>query len=77
MDRVIEILDSPEKWIQGKTAKDIEGYATYSASSDAVCWCLEGAICKALARTKPHQAQMAKLISKNNVCHLQNCRTQV
>lgn len=47
-----ELLDSPEKWTQGHGALDSAGLPLFNASSsDAVCWCMEGAIEKAYSNS--------------------------
>lgn len=38
-----ELLDQPEKWTRGATARDSEGHIQCSSSPEATCWCLLGA----------------------------------
>lgn len=41
-----DLLKDPKHWTKGSYAKDAEGLPVSSASPDAVCWCLGGAISK-------------------------------
>lgn len=52
IERTLNILDSPEKWIKGYRAKTKNDEATTFNSEDAVTWCVDGAICKALDEQK-------------------------
>jgi len=38
-----KLLDSPEKWTKGATAKNSRGEIISSRDKDAICWCLVGA----------------------------------
>src|SRR3974390_3229322 len=42
------ILEKPERWTQGASARNAVGHVVNFADSDAVCWCLTGAIQKAV-----------------------------
>lgn len=52
MDRVIEILDKPEKWVKGIISCDKNGNRTNPPNPATTCWCLEGAIYTALWEQK-------------------------
>lgn len=41
-----ELLDKPEKWTKGVSARDSNGYKAGPLNENAVCWCLTGAIYK-------------------------------
>lgn len=41
---VKDILCVPERWTQGVSARDAEGYSVPAKSADATCWCLTGAM---------------------------------
>lgn len=41
-----ELLSLPERWTQGRLAKDIQGKEIQPTSDEAVCWCLYGAACR-------------------------------
>ena len=51
VDAILELLDTPDKWTQGLAARDANGDSVYSSAPEAVCWCLEGAICKVFRET--------------------------
>lgn len=44
--KIRELLDSPEKWIQGKLAADSNGNTVTSLSVDSCRWCIVGSIIK-------------------------------
>lgn len=44
--KIRELLDKPEKWTQGCTARDKDGIHVMLTSAAAVCWCLMGAVWK-------------------------------
>ena len=44
MSKVLELLDTPEKWTQGAAARDIEGKPIKATSYHAVSWSLLGAL---------------------------------
>lgn len=44
--KVKELLISEDAWTTQHLARDVNGESTFSNDSDAVCWCLVGAICK-------------------------------
>jgi hypothetical protein len=45
------VLDSPEKWTQGRLAKAADGIAVKKVDSpDAACWCIVGAGTKVTTR---------------------------
>lgn len=44
--KVYELLDRPEKWTQGASARTIDGVMCNPNDSAAVCWCVFGAIYK-------------------------------
>ena len=48
IERTLEILDSPKKWIKYQNALDKDGYSVFPPNNSAICWCLNGAIYKAL-----------------------------
>ena len=52
VERVIKILDSPKKWIKKQNARNKWGWYTDPKGDDATCWCLQGAILKALDEQK-------------------------
>ena len=52
MDRILEIFHSAANWTQGVNARDKYGEAVYPLNDHAVCWCLEGAIYKAIWEQK-------------------------
>ena len=41
---VRELLSDPKRWTQGAMARDAQGNGVGHSSSDAACWCLDGAI---------------------------------
>lgn len=41
---LVEFFDNPSKWTQKDLAKNAKGVGTHSHSSDAVCFCLYGAV---------------------------------
>lgn len=51
---VQELLTPPEQWTKHTYARDGLGRRTNVTGSDAVCWCLDGAILKATADEDPH-----------------------
>ena len=52
INKVIQILDKPQKWTRARNAKDKNGNPTNPLSPNATCYCLEGAIYKALWEQK-------------------------
>lgn len=44
--KVQDLLTDEGKWIQKSIARDAQGNRTYFDASDAVCWCLVGALHK-------------------------------
>lgn len=74
IDRVLEILNSPEKWIKGHNARDKDGHPIYPPNEAAVCWCLEGAIYKALweqnLTNKKWENSYYKIV--HALCHSEN-----
>ncbi len=44
--KAYELLEKPESWCQGTLARKADGTCTYSYASDAVAWCLAGALYK-------------------------------
>lgn len=44
LDGTIELLEDPEYWTKAAAARDIAGFPDACLSSDAVCWCLLGAM---------------------------------
>ena len=46
--KVMTILDSPTKWIKGSMARDADYERISAVSSLATCWCLDGAVYKAM-----------------------------
>ena len=48
IERTLEILNKPEKWIKEQIALDEDGHSVFPPNQAAVCWCLNGAIYKAL-----------------------------
>lgn len=48
VERTIEILSTPKKWTKGARARDKFNNHTGYYSSQAVCWCIDGAIEKAV-----------------------------
>lgn len=43
---MLDLLDSPEKWVRHKSAADKDGHSTDYYGSNAVSWCLAGAFGK-------------------------------
>lgn len=41
--KIYELLDSPEKWTQGRGAASDLGQSVAATNPSAVCWCLAGA----------------------------------
>jgi hypothetical protein len=41
-----DLLSVPGQWTTGESARDKHGNPTFTHSSDAVCWCLIGALAK-------------------------------
>jgi hypothetical protein len=39
-----EVLNSPERWTQGASARQDDGGVVSYESGEAVCWCLTGAV---------------------------------
>jgi hypothetical protein len=39
-----DLLDRPERWTQGCSARDVSGNRVYSLDTHAVCWCALGAL---------------------------------
>lgn len=58
LDRMDKILDEPKKWVKGEYAKDHDGVGTYSTDPEAVCWCMVGAMNKALANILPSASKI-------------------
>jgi hypothetical protein len=56
-----EILSDSKRWTKGAIARNVHGSATAESDSDAVCWCLNGAICKA-----ERDAGLWPLLSESN-----------
>lgn len=44
-----ELLDKPEKWTKGETARRADGKRAFSMDDGAVCWCIHGAISSCMA----------------------------
>jgi hypothetical protein len=44
--KVHELLNSPDKWTQRASARDVNNHVCLSDSANAKCWCLLGAISK-------------------------------
>ncbi len=44
--KVKELLNSPDKWIQGSFGQNAQGESVGSLGDDVVCWCLAGAVNK-------------------------------
>jgi hypothetical protein len=42
--KVRELLNSPDRWTQGALARDRTGRIVHIGDSEAVCWCLLGAV---------------------------------
>jgi hypothetical protein len=65
-----ELLDSPEKWTQGTSARNVFGQPVPSTDPSAVCWCASGAIgcCYPTAYqpsgTFPIHARLANYLAK-------------
>lgn len=45
-----EITEHPERWTQGRWARDAEGDARFYTSAEAVCWCSLGFIYREFPR---------------------------
>ena len=52
INRILKILNTPEKWTKTAPARDISKTAVYFGSDEAICWCLDGALSKALWEQK-------------------------
>jgi len=52
IDRILEIFHSAANWTQKVNARDEYGEPVYPPNDRAVCWCLEGAIYKAIWEQK-------------------------
>lgn len=48
LDAMDKILDEPKKWTKGEYAQDHDGVGTYATDPEAVCWCMSGAMNKAV-----------------------------
>jgi hypothetical protein len=44
LDRAAEKLEAPGAWLQGEAAESADGFTVLPKSSDAVCWCVMGAV---------------------------------
>lgn len=53
--KIYELLEKPESWTQGVSARDKNGKYTATSSKDAVCWCLAGAIMRCYGRQFPEE----------------------
>ena len=49
VDRILKILNNESKWIKKYNAKDKDGNTVHPPDNNAICWCLEGALHKALS----------------------------
>lgn len=66
--KVYELLDKPEKWIQGELAKNAKGETTLPTSQDAVCYCLMGALMKCYGNKSsiiPIEAKVRKALGED------------
>ena len=52
VDRTLEILNHESKWIKEHNAKNAEGEPVFPPNDQATCWCLEGALYKAIWEQK-------------------------
>ena len=51
--RAVEILDGGRNWVQRVEARSEDGRTVHNTSPDAVCWCAQGALRRAMADTTP------------------------
>jgi hypothetical protein len=65
--KVYELLEKPEAWIRENFARNKDGVMVDESSPDAVCWCLDGAVC----RVYPDVQDQVRVKSRIRV-HLQN-----
>lgn len=42
--KLSELLDKPEKWTKGSSARDKNNKQVHPQEPEAVCWCLEGGL---------------------------------
>lgn len=52
-EKVLSLINTPEKWTRDVFARDAHGVSVASLSSDAVCFCLRGACIKANRGSTP------------------------
>ena len=52
--RARELLADPAHWIQGEYAHDKYGNACTTVSPDAIAWCFEGALIRAINDVSPN-----------------------
>ena len=60
------LIERKENWTKGAFARNFGGYVVESASNDAVCWCVSGALRRVFAQ-EDAEAKTDKMYEKNNV----------
>lgn len=60
-------LATPERWTQGKNARNGQGEEVEATAKNAVCWCLDGA-------TQVEAGQFSKLYLNTLICLNQACQ---
>ena len=74
IDRAMGILNTPSKWIKGATATNKDGVKTYPPSDETTCFCIHGAIYKALYEQKIEKHKWHKTYYKiaYTICKVAN-----
>lgn len=65
-----DLISVPERWTKGELARSAGGYKVSPRSSNATCWCIEGALIKASGEWA-YETRAIKLMMQivNSVLH--------
>ena len=79
LDRIIEILKSPKSWTKRMNARSINGNKVEYYNPKAVCWCIDGAILKALREQKltNHKWQNSYRKIVHAICKVANLKHDI
>ena len=67
--RVRALLEAPERWTQGAFARTRKGQPCESDDSDAVCWCIRGALTKSAGgRDSPARNDLLDVVERCVPC---------
>jgi len=63
--KVQELLISEDNWTRHVLARNLENEPTFSNDSDAVCWCLVGAIAKCYGSNEPKRIKVINKVERS------------